>query len=241
MFCLAMVICLGVAFKQRSDKINIWMIGDSTMSDYPESRAPLAGWGMPFASYFRSGVIVRNEARSGMSTTSFLSEKHWHSFSGKIRKGDFVMIQFGHNDEARVENGNHRNTPLNEYKRNLNFFISETREKGAIAILITPVSRMKFDQNGNVQETHQQYTEAVYQVAKSQKAMLIDLDLESRRLYQKLGPKGTALLFMRINAGEHPNYPSGKIDNTHFNVYGAKKIAELVLKSIQTQQIPLAK
>ena len=216
------------------------MIGDSTMCEYDAKRAPLTGWGMPFKDYFDSSVIIDNRARGGRSTRTFISENRWQPIADSLNEGDYVLIQFGHNDEAKEEKYKDRYTPVPDYKNNLIKFITETRAKKAIPVLITPVSRLRFDKDGKQEETHAEYTAACYEVAKQYNVPLIDLDKKSRQLFQQLGPENARLLFMQLEPGENPSYPDGQKDNTHFNAYGARRIAELVLQQIQELHLELA-
>lgn len=233
------LLCICTAFMSPGQPINVWMIGDSTMCNYESARAPLTGWGMPFAGFFTEALQFNNRAKGGRSTRTFLEEKSWANVADSLRKGDYVLIQFGHNDEAKEERYKDRYTPLADYKLNLVRFIKESRAKKAVPILISPVSRMSFDNEGHAKETHAEYTAAVYEVAKMYKVSMIDLDKESRLMYEKMGPIATKKLFMQLEPGLHPNYPGGKKDNTHFNEFGARKIAQLVLAEMKKQQLEL--
>jgi lysophospholipase L1-like esterase len=221
-------------------RITVYMIGDSTMCEYEAKRQPLTGWGMPFKYFFDSTVQIDNRARGGRSTRTFLSEGRWQPIADSLQEGDYVLMQFGHNDEAKEEKYKDRFTPVPDYKTNLIKFINEARAKKAIPVIITPVSRMRFDKEGKQEETHTEYTAACYEVAKEFKVPLVDLDKMSRELYNRLGPTGTKLLFMQLELGENPSYPEGQKDNTHFNEYGARRIAELVLQGLQENHIDLA-
>jgi lysophospholipase L1-like esterase len=218
--------------------VKVWMIGDSTMCQYDSSRFPLTGWGMPFAQYFDSSVTIENKAKGGRSTRTFIAENRWQPIVDNLSKDDYVFIQFGHNDEAK--NYPDRYTTLGDYRKNLIKFVTESRDKKAIPVLITPVSRRKFDANGNALETHEVYSKIVREVAGEYKVPLIDLDSMSIQLLQKFGPKNSPLLFMQLKPGENPDYPLGIHDNTHFNTYGARHIAELVLKGIENLNLELA-
>lgn len=220
--------------------IKVYLIGDSTMCMYEPSRAPLTGWGMPFVNFFDSSVIIDNRAKGGRSTRTFISENRWQPIVNSLNKGDYVLIQFGHNDEAKEEKYKDRYTPVPDYKTNLVKFITETRAKKAIPVLITPITRMKFDKEGIQQETHTEYTAACYEVAKQYSVSLIDLDKKSRDLLQQFGAQNANLLFMQLEPGENPHYPNGQKDNTHFNSFGARKIAELVLAGIKESNLELA-
>jgi lysophospholipase L1-like esterase len=207
---------------------------------YEPSRAPLTGWGMPFAGFFDSTVVIDNRARGGRSTRTFISENRWQPVADSLSEGDYVLIQFGHNDEAKEEKYKDRYTTPEDYRRNLIRFITETRNKKATPVLITPVSRMRFDKEGRAQETHVEYSAIVMEVAKELNTPLIDLDKESRELMQKLGPEASKLLFMQLEPGEHPFYPEGSKDNTHFNELGARKMAQIVLAGIRALNLELA-
>lgn len=219
-------------------KIKVYLIGDSTMCEYELQRAPLTGWGMPFKYFFDSTVVVDNRARGGRSTRTFISENRWQPIADSLQEGDYVLMQFGHNDEAKEDKYKDRYTPVPDYKNNLVKFIRETRAKKAVPVIITPVSRMRFKE-GKQKETHIEYTAACYQIAQQYKVCLIDLDKKSRELYSSLGPDGTKLLFMQLDPGENPSYPSGQNDNTHFNEYGARRIAELVLQGLKEEAVEL--
>ncbi|MFL5738990.1 MAG: rhamnogalacturonan acetylesterase [Flavisolibacter sp.] len=220
-------------------KIRIYLIGDSTMCTYEPERAPITGWGMPFVHFFDSTVTIDNRARGGRSTRTFLSENRWQPIADSLQEGDYVFIQFGHNDEAKEEKYRDRYTPVPDFKSNLKKFIVETRNKKAIPVLITPVSRMHFDKDGKAEETHSEYSGAMKAVASETGTALIDLDKKSLDLYQQLGSDKTPLLFMQLTPGENPHYPDGQKDNTHFNEYGARRIAELVLSGIQELHLGL--
>ena len=238
--CFLFFVAALVAFcMPPKKKVKVYLIGDSIMCLYEPARAPLTGWGMPFATFFDSTISIDNRAKGGRSTRTFLSENRWQPVADSLQEGDYVLIQFGHNDEAKEEKYKDRYTPVPDYKINLAKFITETRLKKAVPVLITPVSRMRFT-NGMAQETHAEYTAAVYEVAAQFKVPLIDLDKKSRELYQQMGEEDTKLLFMQLAPGEHPSYPEGQKDNTHFNEYGARRIAELVLAGLKEAKVELA-
>ena len=224
-------------FNQSPKKITVYLIGDSTMSIKKTGAYPETGWGMPFKFFFDSTVTVDNRAKNGRSTRTFISENLWQPVADNLKEGDYVFIQFGHNDESK-EKGDRYTTP-EQYKSNLTKFITETRAKKANPILLTPVSRRKF-KDGKAQETHQEYSPLVIDVATQQNVPLIDLDAKSLELLQKFGEEQSKLLFLQLGPGEHPNYPEGKNDNTHFNELGARLIAQVVLSEIKNQKIGLA-
>jgi pectinesterase len=234
-FILIALASFGFAEKKP---IKIFLAGDSTMSIKEPRAFPETGWGMPFAYMWDNSVTVINRAKNGRSTKTFISEGLWRSIAEEITPGDYVFIQFGHNDESKEKT--ERYTTPEEYKSNHLKFINETREKGGIPVLITPVSRRRFDKEGIIQQTHELYSKLVREIAAEQKLILFDLDTRSRQLYQQFGQENSKLLFLQLKPGEHPNYPEGKNDNTHFSELGARLIAQIVLDEIKKQVPELA-
>lgn len=212
------------------------MVGDSTMSIKSVSKYPEAGWGMPFAYFFDESVVVDNRAQNGKSTKSFINEGRWKSVTDSLKKGDYVFIQFGHNDEV-ITKKNY--TTEDEFKTNLEKYVSETLNKGAFPVLLTPVARRSFDENERVKESHPVYSGIVRRVANAKNVPLVDLDLKSMALMQEMGVENSKLLFNQLLPGQHPNYPNGVNDNTHFNEYGARRIAELVLSELKKLNLEL--
>ena len=218
-------------------KITVWLIGDSTMSKKEIKAYPETGWGMPFVYFFDSTVVVDNRAQNGRSTGSFIAENRWQPVVEAMQEGDFVLVQFGHNDEVKTKK---TYTTEEQFTNNLIKYITDTRSKKANPVLITPVARRKFDSTGHIQGTHDVYAALVRTVAEKYKVPLIDLDLKSQALLQDLGPEKSQLLFNYLQPGEHPNYPQGKIDDTHFSELGARRMAEIVLAEIVAQHLELA-
>ena len=231
-------LCIMMAFSwQPKKKITIWLIGDSTMSIKETKAYPETGWGMPFVYFWDSTVTVDNRAMNGRSTRTFMEEKRWDPVVSDMEEGDYVFIQFGHNDEVPSKKSY---VPENDFKTNLIKYITDTRNKKANPVLITPVARRKFDSTGHIQETHAVYAQIVRDVARENNVPLIDLSEKSKVLYQQLGPDASKYSFNYLSAGEHPNYPEGKQDDTHFSELGARKIAELVLAEIRSLKLELA-
>lgn len=228
----------SVSFSGKQSKVTVYLIGDSTMAPKASTAYPETGWGMPFTYFFDSTVVVENHAMNGRSTRTFISEGRWNTVFEKLKTGDYVFIQFGHNDESKEKTD--RYTAPDDYKKNLSRFITDSRAKGAIPVLLTPVARRKFNDQGNIMESHPDYSPLVHAVARQVNAPLIDLDKRSQALYQEFGKENSKLLFLQLKPGEHPNYPEGKDDNTHFNELGARLIAQLVLEGIRNLKLDLA-
>lgn len=220
-----------LAFMPAPRKTKIWLVGDSTIAIKEVKAWPETGWGMPFAHFFDSTITIDNRAKNGRSTKSFIDEGLWKQVNDNLQEGDYVFIQFGHNDEGKVKVG--RYTTPDEFKTNLTRYVNESRNKKAIPVLITPVARRTFDSVGNIKESHPVYTDVVRSVAKHLEVPLIDLNEKSKALYQQMGPDASRYLFNYLQPGVHPNYPDGKKDDTHFNELGARKIAQIVLAEIR--------
>ncbi len=222
---------LLLAAMPDNKKITIWLCGDSTIAIKETKVYPETGWGMPFIYFWDSTVVVKNLAKNGRSTKTFISENLWQQVIDGAKEGDFVLIQFGHNDEAKDKK--ERYATEDTFKMNLTKFIKESRAKKAIPILITPVSRRKFNDVGESLETHKEYSAYMMQVAAEENVLFIDLDTKSRLLYQQFGKEYSKQMFLQLKPGEHPNYPDGREDNTHFNELGARLIAQLMLQEIR--------
>jgi lysophospholipase L1-like esterase len=223
---------LGFAYQQKK-KINIFIAGDSTASIKETKAYPETGWGMPFVHFWDSSVTIVNKAKNGRSTKTFLSEGLWQSIIDNAGEGDYIIIQFGHNDESKEKKERYA-TP-DTFMMNLSRFVHEARAKKAIPILFTPVSRRRFDSTGTALETHKEYSALVKAVAEKENVFCFDLDTQSRALYQQMGMENSKLLFLQLQKGEHPNYPDGRDDNTHFNELGARLIAQMILQKLKAQ------
>lgn len=231
-------IFLLMAFSFSGNKnITLWLCGDSTMSIKDKKAYPETGWGMPFVFFWDSTVMVENLARNGRSTSSFRNEGIWKKVMDGAREGDYVFVQFGHNDEVPTKK---TYTNEAEFKKNLKQYVEEARSKKAIPLLLTPMARRKFDSTGKIEGTHNVYSQIVRDVAKEEKVVLFDMDKLTQQLYQQWGVENSKLLFLHLKPGEHPNYPDGKEDNTHFSELGARLVAQLVLNEIKNQIPELA-
>lgn len=235
---LSLLLLTAFAAPAPRHKTRLYMIGDSTMANKPQQVFPETGWGMPLATYFdTAAVVVDNRAQNGRSTRTFLAENRWQPIVQALQEGDYVFIQFGHNDEA--DNYPDRYTPPEDYRKNLSKFVSETRGKKAYPVLLTPITRRRFDKEGHIQETHVVYSKVTAEVAAQYKVPLIDLDKMSRELVQQYGVDKSLLLYLELAPGDHPNYPYGHHDNTHFTELGARKMAQLAVGQITAQKLPI--
>lgn len=235
---LLLTILMALSFLPfQKAPIKVYLIGDSTLSKKDIKAYPEHGWGMPFTYFFDSSVMVDNRAQNGRSTRSFMAENRWQPVVNSLQEGDYVFIQFGHNDEVPTKA---TYTTPEAFTANLVKYITDTRSKKAIPVLLTPVARRKFDAGGRITGTHDAYSALVRSVAGKHNVPLIDLDKKSQALLQQYGSEKSKLLFNWLEAGEHPNYPAGKQDDTHFNELGARVMAQLVLVEIRALKLELA-
>lgn len=215
----------------------IFLAGDSTMANKPAEAFPEFGWGQVLPEYFNSAVKIDNHAMNGRSTRSFIYEGRWDSLINLVRKGDYVVVQFGHNDGS-VEKVARYATP-EEYRYNLNKFVREIREKGANPIICTPVQRRKFDSLGVFVDTHGEYPSIARQLAQMLDVPLIDMQQKSQELIVNAGVEGSKELFLHCKPGEYTRFPEGKEDNTHFSEYGARLMAGLFVEGLKEINSPL--
>ena len=220
--------------------IVIYLAGDSTMAQKQPDKRPETGWGEQLQKFFsQDKVRIENQAQNGRSTKSFIAEGRWQAIVDKLKKGDYVFIQFGHNDESKDKGD--RYTPPAEFRQNLIKFITEVKAKQAIPVLLTPVMRRRFDKEGKFYDTHGEYPDIVRSVAVEAKVALIDMHRKSEQVIKQYGNEESRKLFLQLKPGEHPNYPKGIEDNTHFSPLGAELMAAQAVAGIREQKLGLAK
>ena len=223
--------------EMSSESITVHLIGDSTMAEKAASERPETGWGTPFSERFDDSVTVENHARNGRSTRTFLEEGRWQPVVRDLAEGDYVFVQFGHNDEVPSKE---QHTTEAAFEANLEKFVEEARDHGAEAVLLTPIARRHFDEGGDPRDTHRVYADLTRNVARARDVPLVDADERSRSLLRELGPEKSKRLYNHLSPGEHPNYPQGATDDTHFSERGARRMAELVLDGIEKLDLELA-
>ena len=212
----------GIEIKPADDSVvTVYLAGDSTVTDQP--REPWNSWGQMLPRFFGPGVAVANHAESGESLKSFIGERRLDQVMSTIKAGDYLFIQFGHNDQKERGAGVGAFTT---YKESLKHFIAEVKKRGAIPVLVTPVSRRNFGPDGKVANNLGDYPEAVRQAAKEDGVPLIDLNAMSKPFYEALGPEGSKKAF---------------VDNTHHNNYGSYELARCVVEGIKQQKLGLVR
>ncbi|MBQ7511267.1 MAG: pectin esterase [Prevotella sp.] len=259
----AAVALLMLTASTQQKVTTIFIIGDSTAAKKDLSKgSPERGWGMALQCYFDEAFVrVDNHAVNGRSSISFINEKRWDKVLSLIQPGDYVIIQFGHNDE---KDGATRHTdPGSTFDYTLAKYVRETREKGGIPVLMNPVVRRNFAkktvqsssddeslrnttfkdgaktvEGDSLKDTHGLYAVAPRDVAQRMNCLFVDANKITHDLEQGLGVEGSKKLHMWYKPGEHPALPKGRQDNTHYNIYGAHQVARLFADAL-CEQIPL--
>jgi lysophospholipase L1-like esterase len=219
--------------------VRVFIAGDSTVQTYGEKWKPKAGWGQMIPRFFSSEIMVENHAISGRSSKSFINEGRLTKILRVIKPNDYLLIQFGHNDAKN--NRPELYTSVADFKRYLKIYVDGARRCGATPILITPIGRRVFNEaTGEFKVSFPKYVQGVKEVAEELDVPLVDLSSLSIAYYNKVGPKGTKLIFLHTEPGVYPAFPNGVQDNTHFQEYGAIQAANLVAHTIQNLNIPLS-
>jgi lysophospholipase L1-like esterase len=239
---IALLMLIPVLTASRPGRqVVIHMIGDSTMADKPDpERNPERGWGQMLPSFFTDRVAVRNHAVNGRSTKSFLREGKWDSVLVQLKNGDYVFIQFGHND-AKITDSTRYTNPYTGYRRNLVRYVTETRRKGAKPVLFSPIVRRKFNENGTLEDSHGAYPFIMREVAKELDVSFVDMQLKSEDLVLSLGPEKSKELYLWVSPGVYEMLPEGKQDNTHFTETGAREMARLAVEGLKELDLDIVK
>jgi DNA sulfur modification protein DndE len=236
-FLLAFLGCL-FAFKATDEKPTLFLCGDSTMANKAPIDAPETGWGMCLPAFFMDAIQLENHAVNGRSTKNFRTLGHWKKVIEQVKKGDYVVLQFGHND-AKKDDTLRFAAAQTDYRQNLTRYIEEIRAKGANPILMTPVMRRKLDESGKFADQHADYPDVVRDLAQKLIVPLVDMHLKSRKLIESQGIEGSKILFMHYGGGFFPKFPKGIEDNTHFSKYGATLMAKLACEGLVEMGHPL--
>ncbi len=220
--------------------LTVHLVGDSTMADKrdPEHN-PERGWGQMLHLFFNDEVTVKNHAVNGRSSLSFIHEGRWNEVLEELRPGDYVLIQFGHNDQKAYDPQRYAN-PWSAYRRNLERMCRETMERGGKPVILSSIVRRNFNAEGTLEDTHGPYPYIAREVALELGIPFIDLQQQTEDLVSGLGPVRSTALYMHLKPGESEMYPDGRTDNTHLNVSGATEVAAMVAASIMEQGLPLS-
>lgn len=211
-----------------SSVVTVFLCGNSTVVD--QDHEPWASWGQMIPRFFDAQVSIANYAESGESANTFISAGRLQKALSQIKAGDYLLMEFGHNDQKQKGPGK---GAYYSFMTSLKTFIDEARARGAHPVLITPTQRRSFDTNGQIRDTHDNYPEAMRWLADKENVPLIDLNEMTRTLYEALGPETSKRAFVHYPAGSYPGQTAPLADNTHFNTYGAYQIAQCVIEGMK--------
>ncbi|QEK51391.1 rhamnogalacturonan acetylesterase [Pedobacter aquae] len=218
------------------DQITVYLAGNSTVVN--QDTEPWAAWGQMIPYFFKPGVAIANHAESGLTLGSFLGSKRLDKILSVIKPGDYLFIEFGHNDQKDKgpDDGAYKS-----YTERLKLFVNSARSKNAIPIILTSTSRRSFNKEGKVVETLGDFPDAARKVAQALNVPLIDLNKATKILYEALGEEESKKALVHYAANTYPGQTQAIADNTHFSTYGAFQIAKIIVKEIMQQDIRLKK
>ncbi|ERM83229.1 hypothetical protein P872_17040 [Rhodonellum psychrophilum GCM71 = DSM 17998] len=227
----------GLEIQLNTRAVTVFLAGNSTVVD--QAYEPWAAWGQMFPVFFQAGkVAIANHAESGESLLSFQRENRLDKILDLMRPGDYLFVEFGHNDQKT--GGNHLDA-FTTYKETLKSYIASARQKGGIPVLVTSMHRRSFDQNGKIVNTLGDYPEAVRQVAHEENVALIDLNAMSKVLYESWGPEYSKKAFVHFAKGTFEGQEEDFADNTHFSTYGANELAKAVVEGLKNTDLEVIK
>ena len=235
---LAILALVAFSAGAETNRATLYLIGDSTMANKPVIPANSErGWGQLLSLYFQESLQVENHAVNGRSAKSFVAEGRWKKIVDRIAPGDFVLIQFGHNDQKdKSPSGG----AFGHYQKYLERYVRETRERQGTPILATSVVRRRFNKQGEFFDTLGDYPRVTRQVAEALKVPLLEMHGKTAELLQQLGPERSTQLFNHVPPGELAAHPEGLKDDTHFNTLGATRVCDLAMEEISIKVPALA-
>ncbi|MER2057863.1 MAG: rhamnogalacturonan acetylesterase [Niallia sp.] len=218
-------------------RTTIFLAGDSTAAEKQTNKRPETGWGEKLSSYFTDDIVIQNRAVNGRSTKSFINEGLLTAIEEAIRPGDYLFIQFGHNDQK--EDPARGTIPYGDYQTNLHTFVNTAFKHGAIPVLLSSVSQRHFINDMIDSFSLGKYPQAMKNFAEHHNITFFDIHKKSIELLQSLGPVLSKKYFLHLELNESSNYPNGIEDDTHFNEQGAAAIAHLIVKEIKESNLSL--
>lgn len=225
---------------QSTPRARLHLVGDSTMATKINLAYPERGWGQLLPEFMQPALSIVNHAANGRSTLRFLNEGRWQLLLTELKAGDYVLIQFGHNDQKKDDPSRYAAVD-STYPELLRQFIRQVQQQQAHPMLATPICRRSFNAEGQLENNLHTYADAMRKVATELQVPLFDLNQQSCSLLSAWGPVQSQPYFIQVPAGLYQQFPAGKIDNTHLTLQGASWIAQLFIRDLQAQQHPLAK
>lgn len=226
----------AIEITRVENALTVYLAGNSTVVDQDDD--PWASWGQMFPRFLRQGVAVANHAESGLSLGSFISGNRLKKVLSTMKRGDYLFIEFGHNDmkETGPDDGAYKS-----YSERLRMFVNETREKGGIPVIVSPANRRSFGDDGKISNSLGDYPGAAKKVAQELKVIFIDLNAMTKTLYEALGTENSKKAFVIYPANSFPGEPNALNDNTHFNSYGAYQLAKCIIEGIRQNNLAIKK
>jgi lysophospholipase L1-like esterase len=216
--------------------VTIYLAGNSTVVDQDDD--PWASWGQMFPRFLKQGIAVANHAESGLSLGSFISGNRLKKVLSTMKPGDYLFIEFGHNDMK--ENGPDDGV-YKSYSERMRLFIKETRKKGGIPVIVSPANRRSFGDDGKISNSLGDYPSAARMIAQELNVPFIDLNGMTKTLYETLGIENSKKAFVIYPANSFPDQPNALNDNTHFNSYGAYQLAKCIIEGIRADNLGIKK
>ena len=221
---------------KTEDAVTVFLAGNSTVVDQDDD--PWASWGQMFPAFLKPGIAVANHAESGLSLGSFISGNRLKKVLSTMKEGDYLFIEFGHNDmkEKGPDDGAYKS-----YSERMRMFVTEARKKGGIPVIVSPANRRSFGDDGKISNSLGDYPEAAKKVAQEMKVPFIDLNAMTKTLYEALGPENSKKAFVIYPANSFEGEPNALNDNTHFNSYGAYQLAKCIIEGIRSNNLGMKK
>jgi lysophospholipase L1-like esterase len=227
----------GIEITKNTNSTTLFLAGNSTVVD--QAMEPYAAWGQMIPAFFKPGeVVIANYAESGETLLAFERERRLEKILSQMKKGDYLFIEFAHNDQKA---GNNHLDAFTSYKEKLKYYINEVRKKGGNPVFVTSMHRRNFDESGTIVNTLEDYPEAVRQTGKEEKVPVIDLNEMSKKLYEAWGVEKSLKAFVHYPAGTFPGQDQELKDDTHFTPYGAYELAKCVVEGIKKADLKIAK
>ena len=212
----------------KVDVPTVFLLGDSTVCD--QSREPYASWGQMLTRFFTPGVAIANHGESGETYRDSIGRRRLDKILSVMQPGDYLIMQFGHNDQKQIAAGT--GGPFTTYQAEIKQHVDAVRRRGGIPVIVSPMERREFAENGRIRPTLADYAAAARQAARELNVAFIDLNAMSIPFYEALGPEPSKLAFARP--------APDKVDNTHHDNYGAYELAKCVVQGIRENHLPLA-
>ena len=226
----------SVIIEEANDEPVIFLAGNSTVTD--QDNEPWASWGQMLPAFLNPNVTVANHAQSGLTLISFKYQNRLKKIVSVMKPGDYLFIEFTHNDQKP---GKCHVEPYTTYQDELRYFANEAKKKGGIPVFVTSTNRRRFDEQGHLKNTLDDYPDAMRQLAKEEGIMLIDLTARTKELYEALGVEASKHVFVHYPANTFPGQTKALADNTHFSTYGAYELAKCVAQEMVDNHPALAK